>query len=73
MSANDLELLHHKLDEIHVALVGNPAMGHKGLVSRMEDVEKTQAEHGRKFLIATGAIAAFTLMFDWVKGKLFSN
>lgn len=73
MSTEEIQSLHTKLDEIHVALVGNPAMGHKGLVCRVEAVEQEVAAHSRKLVWATGAIAGIVLAFDWAKSKLFGG
>lgn len=45
------------LGEIKGALIGNPTLGHKGIVSRVEEVETTTRTHDKK-LIAWGAVVA---------------
>lgn len=79
MSTEETSSLHERLDnqdrvlnEIRCAIVGNPAMGHAGLVTRMNQLEDKVEGHGRKLLFATGALAGFSLLFDWFKGKLFN-
>lgn len=46
-----------QLSEIHSAVVGNKRLGHKGLVTRMEEAEQKLSDHDRHFIVyATGAI-----------------
>lgn len=52
-----LAAIESTLGEIKGALIGNAALGHKGLVSRVEQVESTTNSHDRK-LIAWGAVVA---------------
>ncbi len=53
------------LHEIKLALVGNPKLGHRGLVARVELVETKVERHDRKLLVwgaiitAAGTGAAF--------------
>ena len=79
MSTEETSSLHVRLDrqdcvlaEIRSAIVGNPTMGHVGLATRMNQLEDRVEGHGRKLLFATGALAGFSLLFDWFKGKLFN-
>lgn len=83
MSADDLQALHRRLDEqdqvlklvpsMHAALVGNRTMGHRGLVDRVEDVEKKSAEHDRKLVFATGAAIGISTLISAAKIKLFGG
>lgn len=41
-----------KLADIHVALIGNEAMGTRGLVHRVAHVESKVENHDRKFWLA---------------------
>lgn len=41
-----------KLADIHVALIGNEAMGTRGLVHRVASVEDKVENHDRKFWLA---------------------
>lgn len=58
--------MHGGMSELKGALVGNDALGHKGLVGRMERVEKAVDGHDKKLLtwggIITGAMAAFEFL-----------
>ena len=60
------------LSAIHTALIGNGALGNKGLVKRVEDVEIKVDGHSRTMLkwtgIATGAALAVNLLKDKIIG-----
>ena len=60
-----------KLNEIHVALVGNKALGHRGLVDRVERVEKKAEQHDHKLIAWGGITVGAVAVFEAVKGKLF--
>lgn len=40
---DDFRRLERKVDDLTTALVGNPAVGHKGIVTRLESLEGYQA------------------------------
>lgn len=72
-----LQTIHSRLDkqdevlqEIRGALVGNAALGHKGIVSRVETLERDTAEHGRKLILAGGVILGLQAGYQFVKSKL---
>lgn len=64
-----------KLNEVHAAIVGNEAIGHKGLIPRMQDVEKYQDKDRRfknklagGFTVGTPVVIA---LWEWIKYKFF--
>jgi hypothetical protein len=71
MSHDEMSALHRKLDAIHVALVGNPELGHKGLVSRVEVVEGRVDGHDKTMLKWGGVAVGVSLMVTTLKDKLF--
>ncbi len=78
--SEELINLHARLDrqdtvlqEIKGAIVGNAALGHTGLVTRMNGMEAQMADHNAKLLVATGAITAGSIFAQiWWK-KLLGN
>jgi len=68
------EQLRHIRDtqqEIRLALIGNPSLGHKGLVHRVESIEAKVEQHDRKLLVwGTGITAAITAV-QLLKEKIF--
>ena len=71
MSKDEIQSLHDKLDTITSALVGNKALGHKGLVERVDDAEKAIANHDRKLITWTGGFVAIAGTFGFVKDMLW--
>jgi len=61
------------LQEVHAAIVGNEAIGHKGIAARLDAVEKQSASHDRKLLIAGGAITGINLVVGWIKLRVFGG
>ncbi len=61
------------LRDVHTAIVGNEGIGHKGLVSRMQEVEEYQVKDKRfKNRIAGGVSVGtpFLLgLWEWIKYK----
>ena len=58
--------------DIKMALVGDPTMGHRGIVRRLKDLETVQADHARKIFLWTSlaGAAGTTLAFfkeKWLK------
>jgi hypothetical protein len=56
--------------EIKLALVGDPEYGHRGLVQRVDAIERTQAEHDRKIYLWSGLAAAAGMVLTFFKDKL---
>lgn len=80
MSTDDISAIHRRLDSqdqtlsaIHSALVGNPAMGHKGIVSRMEAAEGAIADHNGKMVRWGGMVAGATLALSLVKDRFLNG
>ena len=80
MSADEMESIKSQLTkqdevlhEIRSALVGNKAMGHKGLVDQVQEHGKSIAEHDRKLVFATGAAVAVSSLLSAAKIKLFGG
>lgn len=63
-----LERLDKRTERLEVAIVGDPAMGNKGVIKRIEDLEKDQKTSEKKMIIfgaaGTGAIFGFKGLWD---------
>lgn len=59
------------LDSIHVALVGNEHLGHKGLVPRVASLEGQVSGHDKKLILAGGIIIGAQAALSLIKTKLF--
>lgn len=61
------------LRDVHEAIVGNGPMGHKGLVSRMQDVEQYQTNDKRFKNRVAGGVAVGTpvllAVWEYIKWK----
>lgn len=68
-----LEAIEGTLGKIHVALVGNPDMGHKGLVARVEATENKVEAHDRKLLVWGAIATAFLTAFEFLKDKILRS
>ena len=66
-----LDNFERKLDEVHMALVGNPQLGHRGLVDRVATVERHVASHNAKFLTWGGILIGVMTAFEFLETKLF--
>lgn len=62
-----------KLDEVHAAIVGNESIGHKGLIPRMQEVEKYQEKDRHFKNKIAGGVAVLTpallAIWEWIKYK----
>lgn len=66
-----MDKFERKLDEVHIALVGNPQLGHRGLVDRITTVERHVANHNSKFLTWGGIVIGVMAALEFLKTKLF--
>lgn len=80
MSTDEISAIHLRLDKqdrtldaIHAALVGNPSLGHKGLVARVEANERAVDGHDRKMIKWGGMIAGASLALQFAKDKVFGG
>jgi hypothetical protein len=66
-----------KLNELHTAIVGNPALGNKGIVARLQDVEKYQeTDKAFKYKVAGGMAVGTPILvvaWHWLKGKIMGE
>lgn len=60
------------LQSIHTALVGNPALGNRGLVKRVEEVETKQDAHDRKLVMWGGVTTGAVFVISYLKDRLFN-
>ena len=63
-----------KLNEIHAAIVGNPAMGQKGIIPRLTELEKYR-ERDEKFKNRIAGGLAFgtpvlVIVWHWIQKKI---
>ena len=70
MSSDEITNIRHTLERIEKALVGDPAMGHKGIAQRLSDVEQTTQEHSRRLWLWTGMGAGAGVVLSHLKTKL---
>lgn len=64
-----MDSFERKLDEVHMALVGNPQLGHRGLVDRIATVERHVAAHNSKFLTWGGIMIGVMAAYEFLKTK----
>ena len=71
---NDISLqlrtIRENQQDIRSALLGNPTLGHRGLVERVERVEITVDRHDRKLLVWGSIIAAATVSVGLIRDLL---
>ena len=68
-----LRTIRENQQDIRTALLGNPALGHRGLVERVERVEVTVDRHDRKLLVWGSIIAAATVSVGLIKDVLLTR
>lgn len=80
MSIDEISAIHRRLDNqdemltaIHSAIVGNPAMGHRGLAARVEATEAKQADHDAKLIRWGGIATGVSLVVGLVKDKFLGH
>ena len=68
-----LARIEEHIGEIKTALVGNPKLGHRGLVSRVEHIEGKVENHDRKLVvwgsIVTAGLVAASFFKDAILGR----
>ncbi len=77
MSSDDLakrmDAQDQMLASIHSALVGNAALGNKGLVKRVEEMEVKVDGHSRTMLKWTGIAAGAALAVNLLKDRIIGG
>jgi hypothetical protein len=68
--AEQLREIRETQQEIRTALVGNPKLGHKGLVARVETVEQLAERHDRKLLVGGAIVTAAVGLTQFLKDKI---
>ena len=59
--------------EIRTALIGNPSLGHKGLVHRVEFIETRVEAHDRKLLVWGGIVSAAVVTAQFLQEKILGK
>lgn len=70
MSADEIQELKAQVREIHAAIVGNEAMGHRGIAARLTAVEDQGRDHSRKFYTLAGVFTGVNLIIAWAKMRI---
>lgn len=65
-----LERIEHVVDEIKVAVIGNPKYGHRGVISRVDGHDITIADHEKRFEKHERKIAAWAATLTGAFGAL---
>ena len=71
MSVEEIQSIKDSLHRIEQALMGDPTMGHRGIVSRLETVEQQQNEQGKKLILWGGIAAGVSIALTHLKTKVF--
>ena len=62
--------IEHNVADIKLALIGNPELGHRGLVQRIDDTEKKVEAHDRKLFLWGGIMTFAVALVTLLKEKL---
>ena len=62
-----------KASGYRTALIGNPSLGHKGLVTRVEAVEQLAERHDRKLLVWGGIVSAGIVAAQFLQEKILGK
>jgi len=73
MSTEEIQSIRESLVRIEKAIVGDPAVGHKGLAQRVTDVEVKADAADRKLLMWGGIATGASVVITHLKGKLFGQ
>lgn len=71
--AEQLREIRDTQQEIRTALIGNPKLGHKGLVARVEAVEQLAERHDRKLLVWGGIVSAAVVTAQFLQEKILGK
>lgn len=67
-----LSEMRSSMREIKTALVGKPELGQKGVIPRLEEVEKVQADHTKKIIWISAAVGGASVSLSSLAEKLLS-
>jgi len=70
---NTLIEVRDALYRIELSLSGDAKMGHRGIVARLECVEKAQAEHAKRFLVWGSMFTGAAMILTHFKSAIFKN
>jgi hypothetical protein len=73
MSADEIQSIRDSLHRIEKAIIGDPAMGHRGIAARVDAIEKLVEAHGRKLLWWSGIVAGASVIITHWKVKIFGS
>lgn len=71
MTPENFNRLQESVDRIERAIVGDPKMGHRGIVDRMEWIERKVAGHEKQILKWMGAITVLGILIPIIVKHLF--
>jgi hypothetical protein len=71
MSADELATIKETLHRIEKAIVGDREMGQRGIVVRLDELEKHIAEHDKKMVLWGGIITGCVFALTHLKDKFF--
>lgn len=71
MSTEEIQSIRESLHRIEKAIVGDPAMGHKGIAERLSIVETKADNNDRKLLVWGGIATGVSVVVTHFKTKLF--
>lgn len=70
MSDSEVESLRAKIDKIYEVLVGDEAVGTRGVIPRLKEVEKQQSQFDRKLTYAGGFLAGLVVVWEIARKKI---
>lgn len=70
MSADEIQSIRDSLHRIEQSLMGDPKMGNRGLVSRIESLESQQGLTEKKLLVWGGIITGASIVITHFKTKI---
>lgn len=70
VSNSEIERLNSKVDKIYDVLVGDDALGTKGVIPRLQRVEERQGGFDRKLTYAGGFMAGIVVVWEIFRRKL---
>jgi hypothetical protein len=70
MTPENFERLHNSVERIEKAIIGDEEMGHRGLASRVEWIERKLATHEKQIWKWIGAIGAIGVLLPIITKHL---